>query len=95
MNPKRVLIDGVAFENTQQLGVQRYYLEMLRRLPDDLNRTLFFDRPCKAVLPQGVEVVYRKELFPISRGDVLARGRRKARRVGEVQTARSCESALG
>jgi glycosyltransferase involved in cell wall biosynthesis len=81
MTALRVLIDGVVFENNQQRGIQRYYGELLRRLPGDLNCTCFFDRPRRAVLPQGVDVVYRTEIYPVTRQDLWGRARRKAKRL--------------
>jgi glycosyltransferase involved in cell wall biosynthesis len=70
-------MDGVAFEDPLRRGIQRYYLEMLRLLPDDLSVTLFFNQPCTVMLPQGVDVVNRTEMFPVSRRNLLARTRRK------------------
>lgn len=74
-----VLIDGVAFENTHQRGVQRYYAEMLRRFPDDTKCTLYFNQPYQASPPPGVPVVVRPEMFPVARHDIGGRVRRKLR----------------
>lgn len=73
-----VLLDGIAFANTHQMGVQRYYLELLPRLPETFQRTLFFNQPVPdRKLPAGVEVVVRPEHFPVSRFDLPRRTRRK------------------
>ncbi|MEJ0090075.1 MAG: glycosyltransferase family 1 protein [Limisphaerales bacterium] len=77
MDSRRVLIDGIAFENSGQKGVQRYYLEMLRRLPEDLSCTIFFNQPSKASLPQKADLIYRTEKFPVSRQNIWGRARRK------------------
>lgn len=78
MNPLRVLVDGVAFQNRQS-GIQRYYLEMLRRLPD-CEPALFLNGPAVASLPERCKVVERPEHFPASARNLPLRAWRKIRR---------------
>ncbi len=78
MIPLRILIDGVAFQNRQS-GIQRYYFEMLRRLPY-CESTFFLNRPAQAPLPGNCHVVQRLENFPAPAWNLPMRAWRKVSR---------------
>lgn len=74
----RILIDGVAFQNRQS-GIQRYYVEMLRRLPE-CEPTFFINGTATAPVPEKIPVVPRREYFPVPTWNVPLRAWRKLNR---------------
>ena len=53
----RVLVDGVVFENTYQIGIWRVFYEVMRRLADRVDYTLWLRSPAEQPIPPGVKVV--------------------------------------
>jgi glycosyltransferase involved in cell wall biosynthesis len=52
----RVLLDGAAFQNAHQRGIQRYFVELLARLPGDAEVRLALSGAPRSSLPRGVTV---------------------------------------
>jgi glycosyltransferase involved in cell wall biosynthesis len=58
-----VLIDGVVFTNNRQLGIQRYFFEILTRLATCRELRILLDDPQAAALPANCETIVRHERF--------------------------------
>jgi hypothetical protein len=53
----RILYDGVAFQNAHQRGIQRYFLELLARLPEQAEPVLALEAGARAPLPPRARVI--------------------------------------
>lgn len=53
----RVLVDGIVFENSSQIGVWRQFYEYMRRLSDRIDFTLWLRAEPMQPIPEGVRVV--------------------------------------
>ena len=54
-------LDGVAFSNTYQKGIQRYYEQILRRVSDEFHISVYTLGRTSVGLPENVHVVEAKE----------------------------------
>jgi glycosyltransferase involved in cell wall biosynthesis len=57
MSRPRVVSDGLVFENNYQIGIWRVYYEIIRRLADKADVTLWLRAPAVQPLPPGIRVV--------------------------------------
>src|SRR5688572_23171978 len=62
-----VLIDGVAFTNNYQKGIQRYFFEVLSRIAGEVPISVFFDAPQRIAVPQSCRAIMRTEQFATPR----------------------------
>jgi hypothetical protein len=76
----RLLIDGVAFENDHQRGVQRYFRELLTRVSKLYPVDIFMSSPIKAEMPVGCSVTFRRERFGSHKLNIPLRAFRKLKR---------------
>jgi mannosyltransferase len=86
----KVVVDGIAFENPHQRGVQRYHRELIERFPPDIESIVLLGDapratlPARArrvdVLPSLIRVLPRK--WRRSLGDPLSRPRRRVAESG-------------
>lgn len=54
----RILYDGVVFQKAHQRGIQRVFLEIVRRLPEDIEAILALGGPACGELPESAKVVW-------------------------------------
>lgn len=78
----QVLIDGRVFTNDYQVGIQRYYREILSRAAesDNVDVALYLDAPSQVELPRSTSLHTRSEMFPMRRRDIVGRVFNKFRR---------------
>ncbi len=76
----RILVDGIAFQNRYQRGVQRYCRELLSRVARTNPVDLFLSDHANAELPVGCGIVSRWEHFSAHRLNIPLRAWRKTLR---------------
>jgi glycosyltransferase involved in cell wall biosynthesis len=76
----RVLVDGIAFQNRYQRGVQRYCRELLSRVAQTNPVDLFLSDHTNAELPTGCRIVRRWEHFSAHHLNIPLRAWRKTLR---------------
>lgn len=77
----RLLVDGLAFATRDyNVGIQRYYRELLGRISKLAQIDIYFDSPPAAATPEGCRVARRIERWPTHRLNLPARAWRKFRR---------------
>ena len=54
-----VVVDGLVFENVNQVGIWRMFYEVMNRLSDQINFTLWLQAPAVMPLPQGVKILQK------------------------------------
>lgn len=59
----RIIVDGVAFTNRHQLGIQRYYYEVLGRIGRQCDITMYYNSPVQAPAPSNVKTLHRKSQY--------------------------------
>jgi glycosyltransferase involved in cell wall biosynthesis len=78
----RILIDGSVFTNSHQIGIQRYFSEILERAAklDELDISITLESPAECTLPAGCKIVLRTEKFPVARKNIPRRALNKLKR---------------
>lgn len=59
----RIIVDGVVFTNQHQLGIQRYFYEMLSRVGVNCNVTVYYNSPALCPTPYNVSSLHRKSQY--------------------------------
>jgi glycosyltransferase involved in cell wall biosynthesis len=73
----KLLVDGTAFENAHQLGIQRYFRELLARIARRNHVTVWNQFPPRTDLPEGCLRIGPDLREPPRRRNVLARAKRR------------------
>jgi glycosyltransferase involved in cell wall biosynthesis len=69
----RVLVDGVVFENTYQLGIWRVFFEILSRLASKIDITLLLRNAPQMPVPPGCRLIRISDPVAASRRNVVRR----------------------
>jgi glycosyltransferase involved in cell wall biosynthesis len=86
----KILVDGWAFQNQFQFGIQRYFRELLSRVADVHEVLLWTPLPSQVELPNRVKVVGPgRERFP-SRFDLVGRWKSSKSWQKELRTMKGC-----
>lgn len=88
--PVKLFVDGEVFEHDGNLGIWRYYYEILRRLSSITSITLWLRSKPTRPLPAGVTIVQDAGRLYFPRYDVLSRIRRS---ISRVQLPKACRHA--
>jgi glycosyltransferase involved in cell wall biosynthesis len=73
----RVVLDGEAFETDRLVGIWRYFFEVLPRLADRVDLTLWLRNDARQAVPQRIPILRDYARTAAAKWDVLARLTRK------------------
>lgn len=91
MSRMQILVDGIVFENSSQIGIWRVFYETIRRTSRDIDYTILLCQRPKQPLPEGVRVEQSSHRRVLRRRNVPGR---ILRRVSAVNLERRYPDAV-